>query len=259
MDVTLNTNAVRDLSAVAAAVNEPLQGLSEQPEPVLAGEGVKVTSAPVDLDALLAMMRMDTNEARLNAARSRLSSALDQLTDLSAEQQQVVDEMIATGDELSRKEAANAGLRKNMNDAATKLEKAKEALKEAERELAQSGGSDPAAQAKVDAARRNVSSAESAYSAASAAYKSSSAEVSRLQTKFDSLFASLDVSSQTSLREAIRLDAFDLDHLHDEIEEDDKQHEIGTPKSVEEVISDSLKRMDDKITDEIEDRHLEHV
>ena len=48
-------------------------------------------------------------------------------------------------------------------------------------------------------------------------------------------------------------------HLHDEIEEDDKKHSLATIRSVEDVISDALKRLDGKMVDEIEDRHLDHV
>ena len=69
----------------------------------------------------------------------------------------------------------------------------------------------------------------------------------------------LDTASISALREALHLSVGDLDHLHDEIEEDDKRHSLSVVRSVEDVISDALKRLDDRMVDEIEDRHLEHV
>jgi hypothetical protein len=61
------------------------------------------------------------------------------------------------------------------------------------------------------------------------------------------------------LREALQLTATDLEHLHKEIEEEDKEHSLATVRSVEDVIADSLKRLDGEIVDEVESRHLDHV
>jgi uncharacterized membrane protein YkoI len=69
----------------------------------------------------------------------------------------------------------------------------------------------------------------------------------------------LDSASLTALREALNLYANDLEHLHKEIEEEDKKHSLSTVRSVEDIINDALKRLDGKMVDEIEDRHLDHV
>ena len=53
--------------------------------------------------------------------------------------------------------------------------------------------------------------------------------------------------------------ADELDYLHDEIEEEDDEHTMATVRSVEDVIADSLKRMDGEMIDELEERHLDHV
>ena len=90
-------------------------------------------------------------------------------------------------------------------------------------------------------------------------YDSAADEVSSLQTKFDRLLDSLDASSLSALRDAIRLDAGDVDHLHEEIEKDDKKHDLAPTKAVEDVIADALDRLEGKMVDEVTNRHLDHI
>ena len=101
--------------------------------------------------------------------------------------------------------------------------------------------------------------ASAAHSAARKAYDAAADEVNSLQTKFDQLLDSLDTSSLTALREAIRLDASDVDHLHEEIEKDDEKHDLASVKAVEDVIADALDRLDGKMVDEVTNRHLDHI
>ena len=63
----------------------------------------------------------------------------------------------------------------------------------------------------------------------------------------------------TALRDAVRLDVQDVNHLHKEIEEDDKKHDLAPTKAVEDVIADALDRLEGKMVDEVTDRHLEHI
>jgi hypothetical protein len=104
-----------------------------------------------------------------------------------------------------------------------------------------------------------VEEASDAYNTAQKSYDAAADEVNSLQTKFDNLIESLDASSLTALREAIRLDAGDIDHLHEEIEKDDEKHDLASVKAVEDVIADALDRMEGKMVDEVTNRHLDHI
>ena len=115
------------------------------------------------------------------------------------------------------------------------------------------------ARAALDSAQKEYDSAKREYDAAVDRYDAAESDVNDRQNKFDALVNSLDMASLTALRDALKLFAGDVDHLHDEIEEDDKKHSLATVRSVEDVISDALKRLDGKMVDEIEDRHLDHV
>jgi chromosome segregation ATPase len=339
MEVNLNTtSAVRPFAAVAEAVQRGEVTAPAVATPLLAGEGVTVSAATVDLDELLAQMRMETNEARLNAARSRLSSALDQLTGPSEEQQANVNALKQTGEALNVAEReANAAegtytqrqrevesAQKTLDRAEKALDKAEAKVKDAEASLqaaedalaaylaAGSAGVSPTeeagtagdvgtegpvegptepsvtvdpekvaeleqavadAQAAVSAAKAGVVTAKATVStaqtkldaavnsaqAAKTALDAAEATVAQLQETFDAQLRGLDSTSQQALREALQVSADDLDHLHEEIEEEDKEHSLATVRSVEDVIADSLKRMDGEMVDEVESRHLDHI
>lgn len=212
MDVTLDTYPVKDLSALAAAVANPAPALTEAAMPVLSGANVRVSEAPADLEALMSRLRMETNEARVNAVRSRLAAVLGRLADMSEENAKLVGEMASVGRELAEAEKT----------------------RDAESAKMESGGG------------------REAYEAAEKA-------VSGLQAKLERLIESLDAAGLLALREAIRLDLGDVEHLHDEIEKKDGKNKLDQIRAVEDVIADALDRLEGKIADEVEDRHLDHV
>ena len=115
------------------------------------------------------------------------------------------------------------------------------------------------AQAKVSSAQKRVDEASDTYNTAQKSYDAAASEVASIQAKFDRLLDSLDASSLTALREAIRLDVGDVNHLHKEIEADDKKHDLAPTKAVEDVIADALDRLDGKMVDEVANRHLDHI
>ena len=309
MNVTLDTAQVQSLSSLSASLKESASPLSVPASPVLAGENVRVSSASPDLDSLLATLRMETNEARLAAARSRLASALSQLTGLSEAEQEKVEKMKAAGKELADAEAVSGSAKKEADAKAKALDSKEAALDDAEKaygkarktaeaargaydsavsaleeykdsvpeqdpaELARLENAVAAAKSNLDRAQSSEMTASAALDSAQAAYDSAKKEydaakdrcdaaeraVDDKQNKFDALVDSLDMASLAALRDALKLFAGDVDHLHDEIEENDKEHSLATVRSVEDVIGDALKRLDGKMVDEIEDRHLDHV
>ena len=91
------------------------------------------------------------------------------------------------------------------------------------------------------------------------AYEAAEKAVSGLQAKLERLIESLDAAGLLALREAIRLDLGDVEHLHDEIEKKDGKNKLDQIRAVEDVIADALDRLEGKIADEVEDRHLDHV
>ena len=308
MEIQLNTSSVSNLASVAEAIKSDA-AIAAEAAPILSAKSLNVTESSPDLDALLSKLLMETNEAKLNAARSRLASALDQLTNLGVADKQTVGEMRDLAAQEAQAEATLEAKSRELDSAAKELNSAEKTLDSAKDELASAEKAFSKAEtkyaeaakaledylsapetadrlqvaalkadvasakqaldsagAKVDSAGNKVASAEkrvadasAAHGAAQEAYDAAADEVSSFQTKFDRLLDSLDASSLSALRDAIRLDAGDVDHLHEEIEKDDEEHDLASVKAVEDVIADALDRMDGKMVDEVADRHLDHI
>lgn len=308
MEVQLNPSSVGNLVSVAEALKSDA-AVAADVAPVLSAANINVTEPVADLESLFAKLLMQTNEAKLNAARSRLASALDQLTGLGEAEQNTVSQMrevaeaqVQAEETLEEKGRELESAEKDLESAEKTLESAKDTLASAEKDFAKADARytdavkaledylatadtqdsaqvatleanvasakkalDSAAM-EVDAAEKNAASAEkrlgeasSRYDAAKSAYDAAFGELSALQSRFETLLESLDSSSLTALREAVRLDIGDVDHLNEEIEEDDKTHDLASVKAVEDVIADALDRMDGKIVDEVANRHLDHI
>ena len=308
MEIQLNTSLVSNLASVAEALKNNA-AVAAEAAPILSAQSLNVTESSPDFEALLSQLLMETNEAKLNAARSRLASALDQLTNLGETDKQTVGEMRDLAAQEAQVEATLEAKSRELDSAAKELNSAEKTLDSAKDELASAEKAFSKAEAKyaeatkaledylsapetadrlqvaaleadvasakqaldsagakVDAAGNKVASAEkrvadasAAHGAAQKAYDAAADEVSSLQTKFDRLLDSLDASSLSALRDAIRLDLGDVDHLHEEIEKDDEEHNLASVKAVEDVIADALDRMDGKMVDEVADRHLDHI
>ena len=308
MEIQLNTSSVSNLASVAEALKSE-SAIAAETAPILSSQSLNVTESSPDLESLLSKLLVETNEAKLNAARSRLASALDQLTNLGEADQQTVGEMRDLAAQEAQAEATLEAKSRELDSAAKELNSAEKTLDSAKDELSSAEKAFSKAEAKyaeaakaledylsapetadrlqvaaleadvasakqaldsagakVDVAGNKVASAEkrvadasAAHGAAQEAYDAAAEEVSSLQTKFDRLLDSLDASSLSALRDAIRLDAGDVDHLHEEIEKDDEEHDLASVKAVEDVIADALDRMDGKMVDEVADRHLDHI
>lgn len=308
MEITLNTSSVSNLASVAEALKSDA-AIATEAAPILSAQNLKVTESSPDLNALLAKLLMETNEAKLNAAHSRLASALDQLTNLSEADKKTVGEMrdlaayeaeaektldVKTKDlDVAAKEldGAEKALDSAKNDlssaknveskAEARYKEAKQALNEylasteiqdtsvvtgleadvasAKHALDLASSKVDGAQAKVSSAQKRVDEASDTYNTAQKSYDAAASEVASIQAKFDRLLDSLDASSLTALREAIRLDVGDVNHLHKEIEADDKKHDLAPTKAVEDVIADALDRLEGKMVDEVANRHLDHI
>jgi septation ring formation regulator EzrA len=141
----------------------------------------------------------------------------------------------------------------------SELARLEDAVSSAKSDLDRAKSGEVTAHKALDSAQKGYDSAKREYDAALDRYNEAERTVSDRQNKFDALVDSLDQSSLTALRDALKLFAGDVDHLHDEIEEDDKKHNLAAVRSVENVISDSLKRLDEEFVDELQDRHLDHV
>ena len=308
MEIQLNASSVSNLVSVAEALKSEA-AVTVEAAPILSAQSINVTESSPDLEALLSKLLMETNEAKLNAARSRLASALDQLTNLGEADKQTVGEMRDLAAQEAQAEATLEAKSRELDSAAKELNSAEKTLDSAKDELAlaekaflkaetkyaeatkaledylsapetadrlqvaaleadvasakqaldSAGAKVDSAGNKVASAEKRVADASAAHDAAQKAYDAAAEEVTSLQTKFDRLLDSLDASSLSALREAIRLDPGDIDHLHEEIEKDDEEHDLASVKEVEDVIADALDRMDEKMVDEVTNRHLDHV
>lgn len=190
--------------------------------------------------------KLDEEKAVLDASMEESKRAERDVSGAQAEYDSAVaarDQYRNSGSELDP--AHLASLEQAVADAKTRLDKA-------QRELDSANDS-------AKSAQKDYDKAKTARDEAMRKYEASEAVADEKRGKFETLLDSLDMSSRAALCEALRLDASDIDHLHDEIEEDDKKHSLSVARSVEDVISDALKRLDGKMVDEIEDRHLDHV
>ena len=308
MEIKLNTSSVSNLASVAEALKSDA-AIAADASPILSAQNIKVTESSPDLNALLAKLLMETNEAKLNASRSRLASALDELTLLNEADKKAVGDMHKLAELEAEAEKTLETKTKELDGAAKELKSAEKSLDsvKGELDLAKNSASKAdadykeatkaldeyltsneiqdsstvaaleadvasakkalgiansnvdAAETKVASAKKRVEEASDAYNTAQKSYNAAADEVSSLQTKFDRLLESLDASSLTALRDAVRLDVQDVNHLHKEIEEDDKKHDLAPTKAVEDVIADALDRLDGKMVDEVTNRHLDHI
>lgn len=252
MNVTLNSVQVQSLSSVVGALADGSPLADAASASIFGGANVNVSGAAIDMDALLAQLLMETNDARLEAAQSRLSSVLMQLTGLSEFHKAKVEEMKVAGQELISAEETRDADRAD-------FEKKNSAFEEKKAELEQLQGDLNLDDGMLEAAQCDYDSAKAARDTAMKRYEASESVVNEKRSRFDSLIDSLDMVSRAALGEAFRLDASDIGHLREEIDEDDKKHSLATVRSVEDVIGESLKRLDDEIVDEVDDRHLDHV
>ena len=134
MNVTLDTAKVQSLSSLPESLNAGVSEFYVPASPVLSGKNVSVTSASPDLESILATLCMETNEARLTAARSRLASALTQLTGLSEDEQAKVEKMKAEAEaqrrareEMYTKTIGGAMVKRTMETTSGTAKKDKEA------------------------------------------------------------------------------------------------------------------------------------
>ena len=244
MDVVFNVGSVSDLAAVAEALSDVSSAPAAAPKAVLGGENLTVVSASPDLDEILALLRTETNDARLGAARSSLSSALGRLTGLSGSQMAKVDEMKACGNELAEVEKACDAAAADYSNSLAKLENAKSRLDNALNSLPES---------EILSARAEYDSAKAAAEVSGEKLSKLRAELDGERSRFDSLVESLDAACLAALRETLKVFAGDVSHLNEEIEEDEKKRDIAPVRSVEDVIAAALDRMDGKMADQLED------
>ena len=246
MSISLSPVQVQGLLSIKDAVTDGASLTAGSPRLVMGDPGIRVSHSTPDMDSLVAKLRTEINDVRLAASRSRLSVALAQLAALSEEFKANVEDMKSAGEELIAAERTRDADRADFDVKNAGLEEKKAAL-----DAAEGDG--------VESAQRDYDSAKAARDESMMRLESSEAAVAEKQGRFDSLVDSLDAFTGSALREALKLDVSDVDHLHEEIDEDDKTHSLAEMRSVEDLISDALKRLDGEIAKEVEDRHLDHV
>ena len=136
MNVTLNSVQVQSLSSVVGALADGSPLADAASASIFGGANVNVSGAAIDMDALLAQMLMETNDARLEAAQSRLSSVLMQLTGLSEFHKAKVEEMKVAGQELISAEETRDADRADFEKKNSALEEKKAELILLQRESA---------------------------------------------------------------------------------------------------------------------------
>lgn len=104
---------------------------AKEPAPILGGQSVTVTTAPGDLEKLVAQLKNENNDVKASVAQRRLASVLEAYTsrygELTEQQTQILEEIAANNGEIAALKAELQALLKDKGaaDAQTALMQAK--------------------------------------------------------------------------------------------------------------------------------------
>ncbi len=262
MDISLSNAII----AEAQAREQPSQGgaaAARVLQPILGGENVRVSAALVgDLQKLLAQVRSEQDEKKLQLAQQRLSAVLGHLcamSDLSSAQQAQVVEIqmqIKTLEEAVEREATTVEDRKKDLEEKRRLESAAQKdLEDAEK----SGDEKAIAEAKerLAGAQAEVVALDKEIAQHNANLTALDNEVSACGDKLAGLIAKLDYPALVLVLAAITITANDV--TPDEVrkpDEEDGQKKIPTPLD---VLRESLEKAVKDIREEIVEKRIETV
>lgn len=262
-----------DISLSNAIIAEAAQGRDMLPQdgtaaarvlqPILGGENVRVSEAFTgDLQKLLAQVRSEQDEKKLQLAQQRLSAVLGHLcamSDVTSAQQAQLAEMQVQIESL---EAAVERETTTVEDRKKDLEEKRRLEGDAEKDLdaAEQSGN----QEKIDAARERLAGVRAEIARLDGEIAQLDAKIAALDKdvascgeKLSDLITKLDYSALVLVLAAITITAGDV--TPDQTQRPDKADEQKTVPTPLEVLRDSLEKAFRDIRKEIVEKRIETV
>ena len=265
MDITLSNAIIAEAQQQGGLPAGDLPATAERVlQPILGGENVRVRETLVgDLQKLLAQVRAEQDEKKMQVAHQRLSAVLGQLcamADLTAAQQQqvsVIQVKIAELEAAIERETITAAERKKALETKRRLEaQAQKDLDAAEK----AGDEAAAAEAKgrLDGVRDEIAALEAAVAKDDAGIKRRKEEVDGLGNDLAKLLAKLDYPALVLVLAAITVSASDTMVSNDAHPDDEEKGAVKIPSPLD-VVRESLKKAFEDICEEIAEKRMETV
>lgn len=260
MDISLS-NAIIAETAQQRDLPVLMETAQKVVRPLLGGENVSVGETLVgDLQKLLAQLKSEQEEKKLQLAKQRLSSVLDQLCAMQnlsdIQHGAVLDiqvEIKALEDAIER-ETTTVEERKK----ALEKKRLLEAQAQDELKAAEESGDEAAiaeAQAKVASARAESSALEKEIGDLEALIADDKKKIEGCSAKLTDLLAKLDYPALVMVLAAITISASEAEPL-EEKSKDGEEKDIPTPL---EVVRDSLEKAVEDIREEIVEKRIATV
>lgn len=245
--------SAENLSAAAARVVRPLLG----------GENVRVSAALTgDLQKLLAQLRSDQEEKKVQLARLQLSAVLTQLCameSLTLEQQTQVSAIQVQIEALEaaiERETTTAAARKKALETKRQLESdAQDELRAAEAKGDKAAIA--AAQKKLESAQTQAAALEKEIATLDAEISARKREITGYSAELTDLLAKLDYPALVMVLAAITISAADAE-ADGEVKKEDDADGKGIPTPLE-VVRESLEKAVEDIREEIVEKRVETV
>ena len=265
MDISLSNAIIAEAQQQGGLPAENLPAAAERVlQPLLGGENVSVGETLTgDLQKLLAQVRAEQEEKKMQLAHQRLSAVLGQLcamSDLTAAQQQQVTEMqvkIAELEAAIERETTTADDRKEALEKKRKLEAdAQKELDDAEK----SGDADAIAKAKERLAglQGEIDALDAEIAEIDARAEDLKKEVAGCGDDLSALLAKLDYSALVLVLAAITVSAADTMPVDNTNQDDEEEKKLKIPSPLD-IVRESLKKAFEDICEEIAEKRMETV
>ena len=264
MDISLSNAIIAETQQQGGLPAGNLPAAAERVlKPLLGGENVRVGETLVgDLQKLLAQVRAEQDEKKMQIAHQRLSAVLGQLctmSDLTTAQQKQVSEMqvkIAALEAAIARETTTAAERKESLDKKRKLEA------DAQKELkaAEEAGDEKAiaeAKAKLAGVQDEIDALDDEIDEIDTRLKDLQKEVEGLGGDLADLLAKLDYPALVLVLAAITVSASDTMPADNAVQ-DDEEKKLKIPSPLD-IVRESLEKAFEDICEEIAEKRMETV
>ena len=265
MDITLSNAIIAEAQQQGGLPAGNLPAAAERVlQPLLGGENVRVRETLVgDLQKLLAQVRVEQDEKKMQVAHQRLSAVLGQLcamSDLSDAQQKQVVEMQM---EIERLESAIERETTTAADRQEAIAKKRNLEAEAQKELkaAEEAEDEEAiaeAKAKLDGLQGEIEALDAEIDEIDARIKGLQKEVEGYGAELTDLLAAFDYPALVLVLAAITVSASDTMPVDDASQEDEEKKGLKIPSPLD-IVNESLKKAFEDICEEIAQKRMETV
>ncbi len=265
MDITLSNAIIAEAQQQGGLPAGDLPATAERVlQPILGGENVRVRETLVgDLQKLLAQVRVEQDEKKMQVAHQRLSAVLGQLcamSDLSDAQQKQVVEMQM---EIERLESAIEREKTTAEDRQKTIAKKRDLEAEAQKELkaAEEAGDEEAiaeAKSKLDGVQGEIDALDDELKEINARLEDLNKEVEGCGADLTDLLAKFDYPALVLVLAAITVSASDTMPADDASRDDEEKKGLKIPSPLD-IVNESLKKAFEDICEEIAEKRMQTV